>query len=162
MILVAKAKHEPRNGDVDYVEVLLPEFRGIFAREGRFAYAWTFNPDDDAIAALRQNLPLRQGLDETWLYLVGRQPYHCPIRMRIVDFHHDRQRLHCPMEWQAFCINEVWCMDHFPGTGPIHLWFLVDRIKPIETPVDVRRFIPFFNHKYRMYGRNSFGFFRDR
>lgn len=160
MNLVAKAKHEPNNTGVDYVEPFLPQYRVILAKEGCFAYAWTFNPDDDAIAALRHDLPFQRGLPETWLYLIGR-PWYSPLRMRIVAFHHDRQPVHCPEDWRPFCTNQEWCIDQFPDWLPIHLWFLADRIEQVQPPVDVRRFIPFFNHKYRMYGRNSFGFFRE-
>ena len=159
MIIVAKAKQETGNPGLDYLEACLPEFRSVFQREKCFAYAWTFNPDDDAIHAMTQILPFSQGLSETWFYLVG-EPWFCPLRMRIVDFRHSRQPLHCPQEWERFCIRDEWCISQFPGWLPIHLWFLVDQIVGVEPPLDVRRLTPLFTNKYRMYGRNSFGFFR--
>lgn len=155
MIIVGKATQEVSNPGVDYVEVLLPGYRGVLSAKGHFAYAWTFNPDEDAIAALRRNLP-------AWLYLVG-QPWFAPLRMRIVDFEHSRQALHCPKKWEEYCISSEWCITEFsdrPNWPSIHLWFLVDLIEQVEPPLNVRSLIPFFSHKYRMYGRNSFGFFR--
>jgi hypothetical protein len=158
MIIVGKATQEPQNRGVDYVEVCLPQYRGVYSREGRFAYAWTFSPDDDAIAAIRQNLP-------AWLYLVG-EPWFAPLRMRIVGFRHSRQPLHCPEEWRRYCIPSEWCITRFPDQPrwpPIHLWFLVDRIRPVQPSADVRdrtRFRPLFGGKYQMYGRMHFGFFR--
>jgi len=155
MIIVAKATQEPNNGPLDYVEVWLPQYRAVHSREGRFAYAWTFNPDDHAIIAIRQNLP-------TWLYLIG-EPWFAPLRMRIIDLRHSRQPLHCPEEWRQYCIPSEWCITRFsdqPSWPPIHLWFLVDLIEVIEPPVDVRSFTPYFRHKYHRYFKNSFGFFR--
>jgi len=165
MIIVAKATQEQNNGPVDYVEVCLPQYRIVLQRQGRFAYAWTFNPDDHAIARLRQNLPSRQGLHETWLYLIG-QPWQSPLKMRIIDFRHDRQPLHCPEEWRQYCIPSEWCITEFadrPNWPPIHFWLLVDEIEPVQPPADVRertRFRPLFRDKYQTYGRMHFGFFQ--
>lgn len=165
MIIVAKATQEPNNGPKDYVEVCLPQFRVVLKRQGRFAYAWTFNPDNKAIAELGHNLPFQQGLRETWLYLIG-QPWQSPLRMRIIDFRHDREPLHCPEEWRQYCIPSEWCITEFedrPNWPSIHTWFLVDRIEPVQPVVDVRdrtRFSPLFRNKYQMYGRINFGFFQ--
>lgn len=160
MIIVGKSKQEPNNGPVDYVEVSLPQYRAILSRKNRFSYAWTFNPDDEAIAALRENLPFRPGLRETLLYLIG-QPWYSPLRMRVIDFHHDRKPVHCLKEWRPFCTNKEWCIDQFPDWLPIHLWFLVDKIEPVKPPLDVKRLTAFFMHKYTRYGQNNFGFYRD-
>lgn len=165
MIIVGKATQEPQNPGIDYVEVCLREFRAVHRREGRFAYAWTFNPDNRAIAQLRQNLPFRHGLPETWLYIIG-EPWQSPLRMRIIDFRHDRRPLHCPREWRQYCITCEWCITAFedrPNWPSIHLWFLVDQIRPVEPPLDVRdrtHFRPLFRDKYQMYGRMHFGFFQ--
>jgi len=155
MIIVGKATQEPRNPGIDYVEICLPQYRTVHRKQGCFAYAWTFNPDNHAIVALRQNLP-------TWLYLIG-EPWFAPLRMRFVDFRHSRQPLHCPKEWRQYCITSEWCITQFPDRPNwphIHLWFLVDIIEEIKPPLDVRNLTPYFSHKYRMYGRNNFGFLR--
>ncbi len=160
MVIVGKATQNPDNPYPDNVEWFLPQFRDVLQREKRFVDAWDFNPDEEAIAALRRNLPYRQGLDETWINYVG-DPYYSPLKMRIVDFYHDRRPAHCPEEWKRYCIPDLWCIDTFANGKPIHLWFLVDQIEPVEPPADVRLFKPFFGHKYQMYGRNFFGFFRQ-
>ena len=156
MIIVGKATQEPQNPGVDYVEVCLPQYRAVLRREGQFAYAWTFNPDDHAIAAIRQNLPT-----STWLYLIG-EPWFAPLRMRIIDLRHSHQPLHCPEEWRRYCILSEWGITRFedqPNWPPIHLWFLVDLIEEVR-PVDVRTLTPYFRNKYHKYFRNSFGFYR--
>ena len=158
MIIVAKSIQEPGNHGIDYVEASLPDFRDVRSREKCFAYAWTFNPDDQAIAEMTRNLPSKQGRPETWLYLIGK-PRYCLVGMHIVDFRHDRLPLHCPQEWKRYCIQDNWCISQFPDWLPIHLWFLVDQIVPIKPPMHVGRLTPLFANKYRMYGPNSFGFF---
>lgn len=162
MVIVAKATQNSENGPVDYVEFWLPQYREMFPTPGRFAYAWTFNPDDRAIARLRQNLPFGQGMRETWLYLIG-EPYYSPLRMRIINFRHYRQRSGgYPEEWRQYCIAHERGITRFadcPNWPPIHLWFLIDRIDLVRPPVDVRRFTPLFPDKYKMYGRTHFGFF---
>lgn len=155
MIIVGKSLQQPTNPGVDYVEILLPDYRIIHRRESRFAYAWTFSPDDRAIDHLSQR-------PRTWLYLIG-EPWLSPLRMRVIDFHHSRRPLHCPREWQRYCHPSEWCIDRFPDNPswpPIHLWFLIDSIEGVDPPLDVRRLVPYFDDKYRMYGLNSFGFFR--
>jgi len=165
MIIVGKATQEPNNGPEDYVEVWLPDYKMIRQRQGRFAYAWTFNPDDQAIAELSQNLPFRQGLPNTWLYLIGK-PYQSPLRMHVVDFRHHRQHLRCPEDWRRYCHPSEWDITRFedrPTWPSIHIWFLMDQIEPVQPPADVRDrtlFRPLFRDKYHTYGRMHFGFFQ--
>jgi len=165
MIIVAKAIQEPNNQGDDYVEAQLPAFRGILANNGCFAYAWTFNPDGDAIAALRRNL------HRLWLYLIG-MPYYSPVRMKISRFHHSPQRLPCPLEWRQYVPQyppaETYIHGDFPdwldinnNLKTIHLWFLVNQVQPINPPLYVGHLTPYFDRKYQMYGRNYFGFFRE-
>lgn len=156
MIIVGKAVQNPTNPGADYVETYLPEFRSVLNSEKRFAYAWTFNPDDDAVNAIRHSLP------DVWLYLIG-EPWFSPLRMRILCFRHSRQPLHCPAAWRQYCIPSEWCITRFgsaPDWPPIHLWFLVDLIEEVDPPVDTRTFNPYFGHKYHRYGQNCFSFFR--
>ena len=154
MKVVGKASHNPSNGPIDRVEHYLPEYRALLGREGRFAYAWTFHPDDDALSALRQHLP-------TWLYLIG-DPWRSSLKMRIVDFVAGQGPLFCPVEWKRYCISPEQNIDRFEDIGPIRIWLLIDRINPVSPPVDVRdrkQFVPLFPRKYHIYGRNFFGFF---
>lgn len=157
MIIVGKATQELSNGGVDYVELFMREFKQVQKEKGYFAYAWSFNPDPKTIDVLRANLP-------TWLYLIG-NPWFSPLRVRIVDFRHDRYSLSCPIEWQSYCISELLGIDEFEDDDgahkKIHIFFLVDKIEEVSPSLEVRHLTPFFSNKYRMYGRNFFGFFRQ-
>jgi hypothetical protein len=172
MILVAKAIHEPKNGYPDYVEVELPKFRAILAREKCFAYAWTFNARGWAIAKVRQELKQKQHI---WLYLVG-EPWFSPLRVRIIDVRHKPQPLPCPREWVQYAPQYPkgsYLDGRFPnwkGTGkskPIHLWFLIDKIEPIGPPENLRHFAPYFSKRrkpprYCEYKQGCFAFLRAR
>ena len=172
MIIVAKAIHKPDNpGVVDYVEEELPELRTILAREKRFAYAWTFNPREWAIQELRQELDRRQGI---WLYLVGK-PWLSPLKMRIINFCYSAEPLPCSPEWIQYApqrppqepYTDGW-FKNWKKTGkkkPIHLWFLVDQIKDLSPPVDLKRFTPYFSERpapprYCEYKQGCFAFLR--
>jgi len=100
MIIVGKAKQESTNGPIDRVEILLPEFRSILAEEKSFVYAWSFNPDERAIAALRRE-------KTNWFYPVD-QPWLLPMEMHVRNFRHDREPLHCPPEWKRYCAEGLW------------------------------------------------------
>ncbi|MFC2039063.1 hypothetical protein ACFLUG_04770 [Chloroflexota bacterium] len=149
MNIVAKPVHEPSNPGIDYIEANLPSYRPMLSTVGRFAYAWTFNPDENAIQAISSNLPI-------WLYLIG-EPWYSPLRMHIVDFFHGRQPVQCPREWQQYCIPEEWGISEFQDWLPIHIWFLIDSIEELNPAIDVRSFTPYFDRKYRYYNINSFG-----
>ncbi len=153
--MVIAAKSIPSEEREEDDEVQLQDFRDWLTKEGCFAYAWTFNPDENALNALRENLP-------AWLYLVHRKrPGLSRLRMRIIDFRHDRALLHCLLEWRQYCIEDMWSLDMFPNWLPIHLWFLIDRLEKLTPPTDLSQFEPWFPDKYRDYGRNFFAFLRD-
>jgi hypothetical protein len=166
LIIVGKSIPNPSTGDDEFH---LPEFRDTLAKEGCFAYAWDFNPHEKAINALQSNLP-------AWLYLIHREmPWFSRIRMRIIDFRYDPSPmgLHCPPEWEQYCIKQEWCLSEFSGYKrgkhpPIHLWFLIDQIEDLHPPQDLKQELEqerlhYWFHKsprpnFRTYTENAFAF----
>lgn len=154
MKIVGKAAQNPENGPIDRVEYYLPEYRRKIAEKGKFTYAWTFNPDNRAINAMRDNS------HDLSIYLIDK-PYQITMKFNVEGFRHNRSAIYCPQDWREFCITEEWGINEFPDTGPIHIWFLINEIESIP-PMDIRnndQFIPYFPDKFKTYGQKHFAFY---
>ena len=156
--IVGKASPNESTGDIEY---FLPNFAQMLKGQGRFAYAWSFNPDENAVALVRQSLDQH---DAVYLYLPG-EGGQSSLRMRVAGFHHDRN-VHgtsCPPDWADYCIDELKgvCAFETPPS-PIHVWFLINAIERPPQPVDLRTaFAPVFKDKYTIWGQNFFAFLHD-
>ena len=84
MFIVGKASPNPSTGDIEY---FLRDLEQMLSGRNRFVYPWDFNPDERAIEAMRATL----GDNPLWLFLAG-DGLESPLQMRIIDFHHDRDR----------------------------------------------------------------------
>ena len=168
--VVTVGKSLPGNAeDADEVELL--EFQRLLEGKGYFAYAWTFNPKDWAMEALRETL---RANCPAWLYIIHKgRPWWSRLRMLIRDFRHSSSMaLSCPQEWRQYAPQQSYVgAGHFDwkNTGTpkaIHLWFLVDTIENVNPPVYLRDLRPFFAERgvppyYREYTENSFAFLSD-
>jgi hypothetical protein len=149
LVLAGKAKPNKETGDV---ELYLSSFRYMWQRRGEFVYAWSFNPDDRAIALLQWHI---DNQEDIFLYL----PYdgrRATLRMHIKGYSHSRDGIPtCPEEWNIYCIPEL--QGH--QDWGVHIWFLVDAIEALPQPVDLlNTFAPAFPDKYQKWGRNYFAF----
>jgi hypothetical protein len=158
LAIVGKAKPNDATGEIEY---FLSDFRQMIRQQGQFVYAWSFNPDEAAIAHMRHTLD--QG-DDVFLYLPGDRGLSA-LRMRITDFQHNRAAdgTPCPPLWVQNCVEGLRDRRAL-GTTPsiaIHVWFLVSAIEDLAPPVDLlRTFAPVFRAKYERWGRNFFAFLR--
>lgn len=158
LAIVGKANPYPETGAIEYY---LRDFESLLARTGKFAYAWTFNPDDAAISVLSNSIT---GAEPVFLYLPEKAGYSS-LRMHLADLHHDRrpQGIKCPEHWQQWCIPQLQNRCSF---GPmrhqaIHLWLLVDAIEQLSPPVYLHtEFVPVFDSKYAKWGQSYFSFLR--
>ncbi len=147
LVIVGKATPNKKWG---YVELFLEEFRNMMRMQGRFVYAWSFNPDERAINTIQQYLDN----DEVFIYLPGKDG-HSQVRMHVINI---RLASKCPTEWQSYCIADL--LD-YPNR---RIWFLIDNIEEdLVPPVDLlNTFTPVFPDKYQRWGQNSFAFLRDK
>jgi hypothetical protein len=149
LVIVGKATPNKENGDV---ELCLRDFQKKLDMEGKFVYAWSFNPDESAIRLLETSIETDE---DVYIYL----PYDgkkALTRMKIEGFHHSRSGVpRCPMKWQNYCIerlsgNQEW---------GIHIWFLITNIENMQQPVELLdSFSPVFSNKYTKWGQNYFAF----
>jgi hypothetical protein len=158
LALVGKASPHPLTGEIEY---FLRDFEDQLANTGRFAYAWTFNPDENAIRELSTAIASKEPV---FLYLPATSGMS-PLRMRVADFRHDPRPAgsECPPEWRKHCIEELVERRSF-GPGPherIHLWLLIDSVEQLSPEVNLRtEFRPALRSKYAKWGQRYFAFLR--
>lgn len=152
LVIVGKAIPNKERG---HVELFLHEFRNMLRSQGRFAYAWSFNPDRQATETIQKYLET----DGVFIYLPDGRGGQSRLRMHVIDFRHNPQ---CPVEWQSYCVKEL--LDQLKWGANRRIWFLIDKIdEDLDPPVDLlNTFIPVFPHKYKKWGQNHFAFLRDK
>ena len=151
MIIVGKATPNKERNDI---ELYLQEFNEMLEDNGKCAYAWSFNPDEQAIEAMQECLDNKESV---YIYLPSAN-CRSNLKMKIVDFRHNRQGLpECPEVWQSYCINDLKGVQ----VGK-HIWFLIDSIMSFYPSVDLAGYSPVFNDKYRKWGQNSFAFLNSK
>jgi hypothetical protein len=151
-MLVIVGKAIP-NKERSHVELFLDEFRNLLRSRGKFVYAWSFNPDEQAVAAMQKYL----GTDEVFIYLPDKDCLS-KLRMHIIDFRRGPQ---CPVEWQSYCVKEL--LDQRKFGANRRIWFLIDSIEDLKPPIDLlNTFTPVFSHKYNKWGQKHFAFLRDK
>lgn len=158
LVIVGKATPNKAT-QTDNVELYLGQFRKMCQEQGQFVYAWSFNPDDDAIQVMRDYLNYQEDI---FLYLPfdGRR---ANLRMHVKDFFHKRDGINmCPITWKSYCIPELQGYQYW-DIGDIHLWFLIDAIEDLPQPVELlATFSPEFKDKYKTWGMNHFAFLRRK
>jgi len=119
---------------------------------GKAASWWSYNPDPEYIALLRDSLP-------TWLYV----SYGGEIvqRRRVVDVAAAGGEP-LPSPWPEHTAPEDRGKTKFflEATGKEHdakIWLLLDRVEPVDPPLTVEDFEP-VGKKYQRPGQNHFAF----
>lgn len=159
-MLVIGGKAVP-NEERHHDEFFLQEFRAMQQDQGRFVYAWSFNPDEQAIRLIQDHFARNE---EIYLYLPSHEGRggQSNLRMHVIDFRHNCGGIDmCPAEWRPYCIEGLQGRQAW-----VHLWFLVDKIEELSPPVyllDRNTFVPAHPEgKYKNYGQNYFAFLFPR
>ena len=143
-------------GDREEDDQWLMPARELMARTGKVTSWWSFNPDLEYIARLRESLP-------TWLYVS--YSGHITWRGRIVDFAGPQDK---PIEspWPEYTLPEERGRSRLTirATGTEHdiwMWFLLDRIEHLKPPLHQDDFEP-IGKKYQSPGPKHFAFVYER
>ena len=163
LAIIGKASPRPDPIDErDRIEYYLRDFRKMLGKKEKFTYAWSFNPDRDAIDRMTRAVEQKE---EMFLYLPNKDG-GSSLRMRVERLHHNRAvgGTCCPQQWKPYCIQELRdrvTLNDKPPYHPIHIWFLMASIERLDPPTDLRYgFTPVFKDKYTTWGRNFFAFLR--
>ncbi|MCX6380774.1 MAG: hypothetical protein NT023_15095 [Armatimonadetes bacterium] len=158
LAIVGKATPN-ENGDI---ELYLKQFARMLEDNGKFVYAWSFNPKQEAIDYLQRSLARHE---DVFLHLSVSGKVSC-LRMRITDFYHCRTTgTRCPDKWDMHCIDDLRNISSLTPKKPIHLWFLIETIEDdmpepvyLSTEHHLTPFRPVFQNQYSTWGQNYFAF----